>query len=517
MQANEDRPADAAAERPEGPLLQANRMSERQEIVSLLGLFLLLRLMMPFWFTPLYSEFSDFLFHFMRLSEPSVVGENVPPALPFIDYWLEYPPVFPWIALGVFKLQTLFWGFGPHAHMLFNALMSLLMGLADGVNLLFVYLLAKMIRGHRFAMSASWAYGLLFFPLVLTASYFDSLVLMLILISLYLMIKNKPLACGLILGLGFMTKMIPAALLVTGAKYVGKKIHDTISPEEPPERPAPSLDLRAKILSYFQGGHIPRDGNKVLAFFFSSFLVVAVIAATFAVLNFDNFAAPFRLLTKRPPWETLQAVVAGQTGFGHIGPTEEYLQENPGYFQDIHSEHVAVIRRKFTDLPPARQAQLASRFSTNFDYMPDVRSPLQLPVSVAVAFGLITALVWFPSRADALNITGITAITLCLMFIAFRGWSPQFIIYILPFVLILLPAGIHIVLAILLSAVNFLELPVWLALHLQQYPSADTILHIVVIMRLLVLGLIIGAIAWTIANANIHAKALEEHADPMSG
>jgi len=516
MELNEERTPDAA-EQPAGPLLHANRMSERQEIVSLVGLFLLLRLMMPFWFTPLYSEFSDFLFHFMRLSEPSFIGENVNPALPFIDYWLEYPPVFPWLALGVFKLQTLFWGFGPHAHMLFNALMSLLMGLADAVNLVFVYLLAKMIRGHRFAMGASWAYGLLFFPLVLTASYFDSLVLMLVLISLYLMIKDKPLAGGILLGLGFMMKMIPAALVITGAKYVGKKIHDTISTEEQGSEPAPRLDLGAKILSYFQRGRTPRDANKLLAFFFSSFLVVAVIAATFAMLNFNNFAAPFVLLTKRPPWETLQAVVAGQTGFGHIGPTEKYLNENPGFFHDIPSEHVPVIRRKFTDLPRARQAQIASRFTTNFDYMPDVRSPLQLPITVVVAFSLITALVWFPSRADALNMTGITAITLCLMFIAFRGWSPQFIIYILPFVLFLLPAGVNIVLAILLSAVNFLELPVWLAFHLQQYPSANTILYIVVIMRPLVLLLIIAAIAWTVANANIHARALEEGADSMSG
>jgi len=219
------------------------------------------------------------------------------------------------------------------------------------------------------------------------------------------------------------------------------------------------------------------------------------LSAAFLFVRGDFFVMPLRVALKRPGWETIRALVSGQKDFGHVTPSVEYIRAHP---EDFGSPYVAAISNLSEKLVPDESnrapycARLISRFSTNIGYLEGPKDPLTWPMLAVVGVLYLCAFLWMRAKAAPANITALAGITLMALLIYSHGWSPQFIVYVLPFTLIALDPRTGIPLAIIISLINFLEMPVWLRLRL-LHPGPEQsapLLWVVVILRTFFLAVI---------------------------
>ena len=219
---------------------------------------------------------------------------------------------------------------------------------------------------------------------------------------------------------------------------------------------------------------------------------------------------PFRVAAKRPAWETLRALAGGQNDFGLVGPTDSYLKAHPDYPSEVAMENAgdaeepneetarrmkrvtaALALGKMLKLPTRDQARMISRFSTKLDYFQPqylehgAKDPLKWPMIIIVGVLYVCLWLWMPGAATPLNLTVLTGMTVIALFLCSPGWSPQFIIYVLPFALIALSSRSNIAMALIISAITFAELPIWLLWRLKSDPdTAAPLLWVIVILRM---------------------------------
>jgi hypothetical protein len=168
-----------------------------------LFLFFLFRLMMLMAYSPpclLYC--SDYLFYF------DVIALSQQGQFPFVHFWYEFPPIFPFLNLMSYYLaQGTF-------HNYVSWLATILLFAECGV-LTLLYLLACQLHEQGVALKLSWVYAMLFVPFYFWRSTFDSLTAFFILLVLYAFLKRKYWLVNLSLGLGVMVKYVPIILLPT--------------------------------------------------------------------------------------------------------------------------------------------------------------------------------------------------------------------------------------------------------------------------------------------------------------
>jgi len=451
-----------------------NGVDERNDILWLAILFALFRIMVPTWFQPFYSEFRFFMYPFMVLSNPEfMAGFGGRTALPFLDYWLEYPPMFPWISVVVYKLHALVFGadVSPTQAMLFSRMMAVVIALVDVGNLLLIYAVAKRIRNHAAAIRACVIYALLFFTLVVGNSYFDTFVLFTILLSLWAMTSGCVKLAASAAGLGFMLKFIPLFFVPVAVKYAARLRRPNSdapeTPAEPDENTTPLFNPPAAA------SRSNVDLNRLITWFGVLVLTVGVLSAPFLYARNDLFVMPFKVAARRPGWETLQALSAGQINFGSVQPTLNDVPSEKAYFEKVAKENpkaagflAATLTMGGTlGLQPADRLRIASRFSTDISYLKRASSPLMLPMLVIL--GTLYAVAWFSMRREAtpLNIVALSGVSAFTLLLASSGWSPQFITYVIPFLLLAFAPRVAVVMCLIVTLINFLEMPVWLGLN----------------------------------------------------
>ena len=133
-------------------------------------------------------------------------------AYPYIHFWVEYPPVYPWIVVGTYKLSHVL-ATGVAAERWFYGLLSALL-VACEVALLFVlHRLALLLGSREDARRGLWIYALCFVPVYLWTGWFDSIPTLLFLGSLYLLLTHHDRFSAVAAGLGVVTKLFPLLLL----------------------------------------------------------------------------------------------------------------------------------------------------------------------------------------------------------------------------------------------------------------------------------------------------------------
>ncbi len=307
-------------------------------------------------------------------------------AYPFIHYWMEYPPIFPWLAVVVYRLSLLLppWN---DARLWFQLGMGLALLPFEIGNLVLVYRLAHLWQDAAGALRSSWFYALLFAPLFTWMGWFDPMPLFFLLLALYLTLTQRTSRAGIAIGLGFMTKLLPALIL------------PVVWRTAPTRREA----LRA-------------TGTAVAA--------ALAVAAPFLWIRADLLAASFISPLRRGSWETVWALLDGYYSGGIVTP-------------------------------------LADRFDPATAAITLHPSHLPWPL-ITLAFGLVglwlylRPLGWKAPR----TVVAFAGLTVSLFMLWSKGYSPQFIIYLLPFVALLLPnlrGGTY---AVLLGLANLAEWPV---------------------------------------------------------
>jgi hypothetical protein len=153
-------------------------------------------------------------------------------------------------------------------------------------------------------------------------------------------------------------------------------------------------------------------------------LTIVVVALPFALLNPDLFTLSWTINLKRSSWETVWALLEGYTSYGKAGGANRFD-------------------------PAAAGAE---------------QHPGTLPwVLISAGFALIYLWLWTRPTDwnDDRRAVAFTGLTVNLLTVYLKGYSPQFLVWLLPFTILLLPGLRGVVYALLLSVVNLVESPLY--------------------------------------------------------
>lgn len=247
----------------------------------LLILFVSFRLMLLMVFQPLVlngtergiTAGGDFQTYFVIASLSDGGG------LPLRDWWSEFPPLWSYFSVLVYKLTANFTAFSMTLAVLFL--------LADIGNLLLIRRIGDCLHGQATAMALAWIYAVLLAPLVFIFWTFEGLVAFCLLCGVWLLIEQRDKWFLLPITLGILTKFIPA--LALGAVW----------------------------------GY--RDYRQALI---STVIVVGIVTLVYLAFFLQNPSMTLPSLTaqfSKASYQTVWALIDGNTRTGNFGPLEDRL------------------------------------------------------------------------------------------------------------------------------------------------------------------------------------------------
>jgi len=318
--------------------------------------------------------------HYFELAQMSAQG-----FYPYVHYWMEYPPVFPWLVVAAYKVSA--WLFtGPAAEACFYALISGLLVACEVGSFVLLYRLAGVLNGPQTAWRSALLYLLLFVPVYLWTGWFDSLPTFLFLSALYLLITQRERLSAVAAGLGLVTKVFPALALPLALC---------------------SLPGWPRKLSY----------SAIVAG------VVGIIVLPLLVVNPAMLWISLRAMLGRPSWETVWAILEGYYGGGAVARFAQRLDPAS-----------ATVGSHASSLPWAL---------------------------VTLVFGLLYLVFYgrFWSTRNRLPIIAAAGFTLHLLLLYSKGYSPQYLTWVAPLLVIVFPNRRGAVYLGLLSLINLWEYP----------------------------------------------------------
>ena len=353
----------------------------------------------------------------------------------FENLWSTYPPLFPTLMTPVFELSSRIppW---TDPRLFFHVLFGFWLLLFETGNLILIYRLAARLDNERLdaetgtlspphpvtlslppGLTAAILYALLFVPVYTLIGWFESMPLFFMLLGLELMFVGRTwgwIGSAVAAGLGFLTKFTPVLLVPIAIRWLGAKLSWRAAREEWFNRRSPGNLLRptgyvtvflGTVLSV--GYWLTRNGTLELAL--SSFKVNAM----------------------RPPWQSLWAIIDGYYGFGLV------------------------------------QADMRNLLALETRHW-DSRLPWGW-----ITLGFMLLYLWlYTRRYDWSRVrtpVAFSAVSIIWLFLYSKGWSPQFLLWILAFIVILTPDLLGVILAIALSLINFVEADIFLLLVPDQH------------------------------------------------
>lgn len=371
--------------------------AEHQDFLLLLVLFCAFRLMTlllyrPGGFIADYSDYNTSYLPFARLSDQGFY--------PFVHYWLEWPPLFAWVVVGVYRLSLLIppW---TDSRLWYSTLLGLSLLAFEIGNFILIYAISLELYDRAKAFTCAVIYACLFAPLYVWSGWGDSMPLFFLLLGLYLLLRNKGIAAGVAAAIGFWVKVIPILLVPVGLRVLA--------------------GIRRKVF-----------------FMVATSLTLLLVALPFLWVNAPFLQAFFANMLGRSSWETVWALLDGYYSYG------------------------VVTADRFT-------------FPADASTHP---SSLPWPLISAV-FALV--LLWLYTRRldyrDGFKTVALTGLTVNLFLLYSKGYSPQFIVQLIPFAVLLLPTLKGVAYVIFLDIINFLEGTVYfIMLPQERWLLAATVL-----------------------------------------
>jgi hypothetical protein len=299
---------------------------------------------------------------------------------PFLEYWMEFPPLFPLLAEILFRLA------GGREHT-FHYALALLFTLAQTANLALFLRIAYILNPSQ-ADRRGWMYFTALVGLFYGWTYLDPLAVLALLAGAYLLLREDRIRSALLFGLGALVKWFPLLGLAALAK---------------------------------------KDGSLAWRPLLAGAAVVAAGWGTLLLASPDYTLASLRSQSAKGSWETIWALLDGNLTTGNFGAKEERYD-------------------------PATALQ------------PLGHPPVISPLLTLIPFAALGA--WATLRADLTTPRGrlaLIALALCLFCIWSPGWSPQWVLYFLPFILLLLPERRAVLITLLFVLISLLEWPLLLS------------------------------------------------------
>jgi hypothetical protein len=426
--------------------------------LSLLALFLAFRLLTLFLLRPggFVRDWSDFD-TYLGIAALSDYG-----LYPFLHYWLEWPPLIPWLMVGAYKLSLLFplWS---DARLWFTLILGSVFVLFETGNFILLYRIARRLfpepngeepsdgdesmpyqpqqenEGNRslpdpesgstqYAVRCIVLYALLFAPVYAMLGFFDAVALFFLLLALDFTLRGRLLSSAVSVGVGFLVKLTPIVFVPVALRRLWDEAEDS----------------RGAL----------RDGALYVV---TTALTILALLVPFLLSNPSWLLATGRAIAGRSSWETVWAVMEGYFGYG-------------------------VVRGD--RLNPAE-----TNFASHSSMLPWWL--------ITLAFGLLYLVLWTrpANYRRPRNLVALMGLTVTLFLLYSKGYSPQFLIYLLPFIVLLFPNARGVTYSLLLTLLNVLEQPVYFVL----VPQATWLLEGVILARWLILGVLVvefGLVVW---------------------
>ncbi len=261
------------------PILRKILAKLSRSFPAVLALFLISRLIALVFRIPLLvggTKYYDYL-HFLSLARLSDSG-----LFPYIHYWLEYPPVFPWLSVLVYRAALAMGSDSPLlVEAFYYSLTAAIRLAAEIATFLLIDIISRHLLGPAKAVRSTWMYLLLFVPYYLWNGAFDPLPTCFLLASLALLITGRAKLSSAAAAVGFMTKIFPVLIVPLAVCSIQK------------------MKRKMTYIAVFV-------------------ILVAFIAVPFIVLNEDMFLASFKNIIGRKGWETVWALLDGNYHSGEV-------------------------------------------------------------------------------------------------------------------------------------------------------------------------------------------------------
>jgi hypothetical protein len=302
--------------------------------------------------------------------------------LPWIDLWVEFPPVFPYLSRGLYLLAN------GREH-IYDYLLVSLFSLAQAGSIWIFIKLARKRDAPGGSQVREWVYLLVTLCLPYGWWYFDPLVVWMTLAGLAFVFEGKVISAGILLALGALTKFFPILALPAIWRWSYPRRNITVS---------------------------------VLVIGITSIVLLGFLAGSPAMA-----VASLRSQTAKGSWETIWALVDGNFQTGNFG-------------------------------------QLSERYDPSAALRPRGNPPRIPSWLTLIPFGVIGGFCFWKARLQTpFQVIAFFGLTWCLFLIWSPGYSPQWVLYLLPLVLLSLPEKEAVLFTFLLILINLLEWPIMLS------------------------------------------------------
>jgi len=301
---------------------------------------------------------------------------------PFLNYWTEFPPVFPIISRIFYSLV------GGREHS-YGYLLAIFFTLLQAGCIWLLLNIIRIVWPREDPEHRGWLYFLFTAGLFYSWGYFDTLAVFLMLLGIYLILLKKDYWAILAIAMGILTKWFPVLFLPAIWKI--------------------------------------RKPKNALSISIGTLVVVAAAWSALFAANAEYTKASIMSQLNKGSWETVWALIDGNLTTGNF-----------------NSE----INRTI--------ASSASISTGNQSVIPPW-------LSLLVLGGIGFLVFWKSSLDSALKFLGFGGFTMVMFFLWSPGYSPQWILYLLPLVILCFENNRSRLLSIVLVLVNLLEWPILLS------------------------------------------------------
>ncbi|MGB2955402.1 MAG: hypothetical protein WBB64_05455 [Anaerolineales bacterium] len=302
--------------------------------------------------------------------------------IPFLHFWTEFPPVFPFISRMIFLLVN-------GSETAYSYVLALVISLFQAGTIAIFFHLEEKLHLEKKGVSKGWVYFALVVGLFYSWSYFDPIAVFFLLLSISLLLDGKDNPAALAIAAGVLTKWFP--ILVIPVLWKVRSI-----------KKAFKLTMLVTI-------------------------IVILVWGTLYIVNPDLTGASLMSQINKGSWETIWALLDKNIGTGNFN-------------QEIN-----------------RQIPASANLVTGNPSL----IPSWLTLIIFGGFGL-GLLVRSKEHSDRWVFSFI-GLSFVIFFLWSPGYSPQWILYLLPFILLCLPGNEAYLLGAAMVLVNLLEWPVLLS------------------------------------------------------
>ncbi len=137
------------------------------------------------------------------------------PGWPFINYWVEFPPIFPFLNALLFRLAS-----GREA--IYDYLLTFLLLAVDLCNLFLFIKIVNRVYGINAGRWRVLIYLVVLIAVPYTWWYFDSLTVLGLLLGLLFLFDERDILAGSAIAFGALVKIFPLLLLIIPWRYYSK-------------------------------------------------------------------------------------------------------------------------------------------------------------------------------------------------------------------------------------------------------------------------------------------------------